>query len=325
MIIEQVTEQSYIDAVTQRVIDPLGMDRTFVADGIVPADVGMVGQYLIDRDTQIFVEEVSGWHTSQAWSAGSIVSTPEDMVTFLRAYYSGELFEDSATLDILLTRAAPGYVGENDDLYYIHGGFYKGGFWGHGGQTLGTESDVGYNPEYDITVVTWSNTAYAYTGGGVFHIGNALGLTPSFMDVLFDIQFGSSDESQGSALQTISVADVLGIQLDSTGIYVAETEEFIAIPEDGNYYVMFTDNEQLSIGADCNTVLAEYTVDDDETMTIELGATSLVACPEGSIADDFLAVISNTTTFKLFDSGDGFILQLITEDDSNTAFTAIKE
>ena len=60
-------------------------------------------------------------------------------------------------------------------------------------------------------------------------------------------------------------------------------------------------------------------------MTIELGATSLVACPEGSIADDFLAVISNTTTFKLFDSGDGFILQLITEDDSNTAFTAIKE
>ncbi len=180
LIIEQVTGQTYDEAITERIIKPLGLKNTFPLEGKVQPDDGLPSQYVKSP----FTYESSGWDGSQAWSAGNVISTSEDMAVFLRALFSGDLYQQPDTLKAMLTRAAPGYAQETDDFYYMHGSYYQAGFYGHGGQTLGMESDVGYNPELGITLVLWTNSAYNAAGAGVFHVGHALGLTPTFDEVV---------------------------------------------------------------------------------------------------------------------------------------------
>ncbi|MCK6581124.1 MAG: beta-lactamase family protein [Anaerolineae bacterium] len=182
-IIEQVTGQSYINAVTERIINRLGLAHTVLVEDFPSAELGLARQYLVSP----FTIDTSGWNFSQAWSAGNAISTPEDMAVFLRAYYSGTLYQHPETLAAMMTRAAPGYNAESDDFYYMHGGYYKAGFLGHGGQTLGTESDLGYHPQTDTVIVTWANSSEAFTGLGVFHIGHVLGITPTWDSVFISL------------------------------------------------------------------------------------------------------------------------------------------
>lgn len=41
---------------------------------------------------------------------------------------------------------------------YGHGIMTNNGILGHGGQTLGFQSDGGYIPEKDLTIVLWANS-----------------------------------------------------------------------------------------------------------------------------------------------------------------------
>ena len=311
LIIEQVTGQSYIDNVNKRIIEPLGLEHTVLVDGIAPADLGLVKQYLIDAISKTLIAEVSDWDYSQAWSAGNVVSTAEDLGTFVKALNSGDLFQNEDTLAAYLTRAAPGYTNETDDFYYVHGGYYRGGFWGHGGQTLGTESDPGYNPDEDTIIVVWSNTAYAYTGYGVFHVGNVLGLTPSWKDVYLQIM------AKTSPLHTLT-----GVELVATDMFEVESMEAITFDEAANYSITLLDDSQMSIQADCNTVMASYTTDFVSSMNIELGASTRVACPEGSYADTLLSILENVTGVTASDFGDSVFISLTTEDVSNISFSS---
>ncbi len=52
----------------------------------------------------------------------------------------------------MLTPSRPGTI-------YAHGMFDNNGVLGHGGQTLGFQSDGGYIPDEDVTIVIWSNAA----------------------------------------------------------------------------------------------------------------------------------------------------------------------
>ncbi|MCA9902563.1 MAG: serine hydrolase [Anaerolineae bacterium] len=314
-IIEQVTGQSYIDAVTERIINRLGLENTVVVAGFPPAELGLIGQYLVSP----FTIETSGWNFTQAWSAGNVVSTAEDMAVFLRAYYSGALYQNPETLEAMMTRAAPGYEYESDDFYYMHGGYYKAGFLGHGGQTLGTESDVGYNPELDVVIVTWANSSESYTGRGVFHIGHALGLTPSWDDVYSNLP---ANQSLISASQPLNIEEVIGTTFNTIGVYLASAQEFKQPAEGSTYSITFNADGQMNIVADCNTVMASYTVGDDGAISIELGASTLVACPEGSIADDFLGVLADASNIRILDSDGAISVNLSTDDQSSVSFTA---
>jgi D-alanyl-D-alanine carboxypeptidase len=318
MIIEQVTGQSYIEAVNERVIEPLGLENTVLIADTVSDDVNVATQYLQSP----WDYNTTGWHFSQAWSAGNIVSTPEDMATFLRAHYSGDLFQNEETLDILLTRAVEGNPNETDDFYYMHGGYHKHDFLGHGGQTLGTMSDVGYNPDNDVVIVTWANSAEAVTGQGVYVIGSALGLTPTLDDLYRDLIGLSSDIP---APVEVAIADVLGVEFQFQGVYLSSTAEFTEPAEGTPFTLTFVEEGQMTIVADCNTIMASYTADGDGTFSVDLGASTLVACPEESIADDFLTVFGQVTTFELRDLGEIYSLLLVTDDNSSVGFSAEKQ
>lgn len=183
-IIEQVTGKSFSDAVTERIIEPLGLHNTIVIDVRPSPKLDLPGQYLASP----FERETSGWNFSLAWSAGNMVSTAGDLAVFVRALFNGALFQQPATLDAMLTRAAPGFANASDDYHYLRGAYYKHGFYGHGGRTRGTVSDVGYYPADDVVIITWANAAEAYTGRGIYYVGQVLGLTPGLDEAARDMR-----------------------------------------------------------------------------------------------------------------------------------------
>ena len=54
--------------------------------------------------------------------------------------------------------------------------FYKAGLLSHGGQALGYQSDVGYLPDEDVTIVIWGNSAENGLGQAAISVGSAMGL-----------------------------------------------------------------------------------------------------------------------------------------------------
>ena len=58
----------------------------------------------------------------------------------------------------------------------------------------------------------------------------------------------------------------------------------------------------MTILADCNTVMATYTAGADGAISVELGVSTLVACPDGSIANDFLRILSAASDIHILTS-----------------------
>ncbi|MCL4264457.1 MAG: META domain-containing protein [Anaerolineae bacterium] len=62
------------------------------------------------------------------------------------------------------------------------------------------------------------------------------------------------------------------------------------------YVIRFNEDGSANIQADCNTVLASYTTD-GSSISIMPGPSTLVACPEDSQADQFIAQLSNAAIY----------------------------
>ncbi len=73
----------------------------------------------------------------------------------------------------------------------------------------------------------------------------------------------------------------------------------------GDYTVEFMSDGQLSIRADCNQALGNFT-EDGSSLSIDLGPTTLAACPPESIATDYLQALQSSGGY-FFQDGDLFI------------------
>ncbi len=73
----------------------------------------------------------------------------------------------------------------------------------------------------------------------------------------------------------------------------------------GDYTVEFMDDGQVSIRADCNQAGGSFT-EDGSSLSIDLGPTTLAACPPESIAGDYLQALQNSGGY-FFQDGDLFI------------------
>jgi hypothetical protein len=76
----------------------------------------------------------------------------------------------------MLASAQPDSQQFTEDYYYGHGMFYKYGLLGHGGQALGFQSDVGYLPDEDVTIVIWGNSAENGLSSGAVDVAKAMNL-----------------------------------------------------------------------------------------------------------------------------------------------------
>jgi CubicO group peptidase (beta-lactamase class C family) len=121
LIVEEVTGNSWAQEVESRIIKSLGLkDTTFLSkEGIL--DI-MVGGYTKTEDGYINLLEESWYpHPSTVWSAGEIVTTVSDLMTFAGALFDGKL----VSKETLAVMAQP--LGTDID---------SGILWGLGGGTL---------------------------------------------------------------------------------------------------------------------------------------------------------------------------------------------
>ncbi|MBE9158725.1 META domain-containing protein [Nodosilinea sp. LEGE 06152] len=73
-----------------------------------------------------------------------------------------------------------------------------------------------------------------------------------------------------------------------------------------NYTAEFADNGQVFVRADCNRAIGEFEAAADGQISVNLGPTTLAACPEGSIGSQFLQAMNNAS-FYFFQDEDLFI------------------
>ncbi len=84
-------------------------------------------------------------------------------------------------------------------------------------------------------------------------------------------------------------------------------------PDPENYTITFATDGTFSAKVDCNQVAGTYTTSGG-SMTIVPGPSTLVACPEGSAADIYLAILAGTTSYAI----NGSELVLTTADGTAT-------
>jgi D-alanyl-D-alanine carboxypeptidase len=154
LIIEKATGKSYEENLKTRIFEPLGLKQTYLQTG-VPQTGALPNAYY-----QTPFDFATGeWNASQGWSAGAVVSTPDEFATFMKALFTGRLFKQPETLKLMETPAPTSANRLGPGVTYAHGMSNNNGVLGHGGQTLGFQSDGGYIPDKDVTIVMWSNAA----------------------------------------------------------------------------------------------------------------------------------------------------------------------
>lgn len=79
-------------------------------------------------------------------------------------------------------------------------------------------------------------------------------------------------------------------------------DQVTPVSDPSRYQAQFNVDGSLVVKADCNTVTTSYTVGENNSMTIQPGASTLMACPEDSQADAFLQQLGATATYQ-FSSG----------------------
>jgi heat shock protein HslJ len=72
--------------------------------------------------------------------------------------------------------------------------------------------------------------------------------------------------------------------------------------DQANYTIEFKADGTYSAKADCNMVSGTYTTTSSGGLTIVLGPSTLVACPEGSLGSQYVAGLGNAASYAITDS-----------------------
>jgi D-alanyl-D-alanine carboxypeptidase len=169
LLIEDVTGQPAHTAIRHRILDPLGLDHTYLTTyedpigEVLPTysdfvaldgSGGFINQYpLMDRVDP----EFAGRYFPTAWTSGGMVSTAPDLITFVRALFNGQLFDDPATLETMRV-----YSGSGSEAQFGLGimRVRPSGIelLGHFGHSSGHVAGVIYSAEHDCAIVVMANS-----------------------------------------------------------------------------------------------------------------------------------------------------------------------
>ena len=145
VIIEHITGKSCKDNLEERILNPLKLSNTFLAEGMLgsyPQEI--IHGYDVDYGRITDIHEFN--FDASCWAAGGIISNTTDLNTFITALCKGELFESATTFQLMLDL--------DDENWYGLGLFVRehpdiGYYYGHGGGHQGTNSVTFYFPSLD--------------------------------------------------------------------------------------------------------------------------------------------------------------------------------
>ena len=83
------------------------------------------------------------------------------------------------------------------------------------------------------------------------------------------------------------------------------------VPDPASYTITFDADGHFQARADCNQVSGSYTTN-GSSITLTVGPTTLVACPPGSLGDQYVALLQQVAGYSI----DGTNLTLLLENDA---------
>ena len=86
-----------------------------------------------------------------AWADGGLVSTAPDLIRFARGLFSGKLFEQQATLDLMLEPVERNFYGLGIERFDEQ-------TYGHTGEHYGYSSYLAYDQANDVVTVAFYNS-----------------------------------------------------------------------------------------------------------------------------------------------------------------------
>jgi D-alanyl-D-alanine carboxypeptidase len=169
LIIEDVTGQPAQTVIRDRIIDPLGLDATYLATYENPighplptysdfvamdGSGGFINHHgVLDRVDPEFAER----YFRTTWMTGGMVSTAPDLITFVRALVNGHLFEDPTTLEMMRVWSHFGIEAQYGlGIMRVRPNGIE--FLGHFGHSSGHVAGVLYSAEYDSAFVVMANS-----------------------------------------------------------------------------------------------------------------------------------------------------------------------
>lgn len=130
LIIEKVSGMKYATYVQSHILNPLKMTHTYFGTKTYPSN----------RTAGHFKGAISTMPASMAWSAGELISTLDDMDTFIRAWHDSKLFS-AATAKMVQTEH---FLDMGSGIKYGLGVMDIFNNQGHAGQTFGFQTFIGY-------------------------------------------------------------------------------------------------------------------------------------------------------------------------------------
>jgi CubicO group peptidase (beta-lactamase class C family) len=154
LIIMKASGMSYIDYLTEEFFKPLGMTNTYYCSS-----------------SEVVKNEVYGYSYSKGglrqkeyldhtwpFAGGSLCSTTEDLLTWLRALHEGKVFDESQYLQL----TKPDTLNDGSPLRYAFGisnySLFGNKLIGHTGGTFGFSADTRYFPDADLYMICLVNT-----------------------------------------------------------------------------------------------------------------------------------------------------------------------
>ena len=168
MVIEKATGKPLGELYQERIFQPLGMDTAVLINSVPENEEitthgywwEITGEDADGNSTYGNAIDVTNWNGSQAWAAGALAMSAQDLLTYIQALSSGQLFQHPDSLQDMLTfnpngmdGAAPYGLGLID-----FSPFGSVGYWGHEGQTPGFQSLWATHPEAGVTIIGLSNS-----------------------------------------------------------------------------------------------------------------------------------------------------------------------
>lgn len=152
LAIEVVTGESWGSVLRQRVMDPIGMNQSFV-ENEEPARIDIAHGYVEG------VEDVFNLDTGYGLPDGGVVATAPELAAFIRAVGGGPIPAglSAPAVSALLADAVSSEDGERYGLGLAQFPTACGRTIGHGGALDGYLSEMYYVPERDLTLVVFVN------------------------------------------------------------------------------------------------------------------------------------------------------------------------
>jgi len=162
-LVVQEVEGDYIEALKNRIFEPLNLNDTYFLENRNQTPLGLADSYWdryndgkIENNSDVQIDLTLGLRGSDG-----IITTAEDLKTFIQALVDGNLVTDVSLMTDFLD--VPITVQERE----VYGGYGMGlmkvnisgeDWYGHFGNQIGSGAIVLYNADKDITIVALQNT-----------------------------------------------------------------------------------------------------------------------------------------------------------------------